>query len=38
MKLKYDTDALSKEIQELYDNNEITPTQYDDLMRYVCDL
>lgn len=34
----YDIDGLSDHIQELYDNGEMSSSQYDDLMRYVQDL
>ena len=35
---EYDIDALADHIQELYDNGEMSSTQYDDLMRYIQDL
>lgn len=35
---KYDLDALSDHIQELYNNGEMSSTQYDDLMCYVQDM
>jgi hypothetical protein len=31
-------EELENEIQELYDNEEMTSTQYDDLMSYLQDL
>lgn len=34
----YDVDALADHIQELYDNNEMPSSQYDDLMCYVQDM
>lgn len=34
----YDVEKLSSHIQELYDNNEMSSSQYDDLMGYVQDL
>jgi hypothetical protein len=34
----YDVDALADHIQELYDNGEMSSTQYDDLMGYVQDM
>ena len=34
----YDVDALADHIQELYDNGEMSSTQYDDLMSYVQDM
>lgn len=34
----YDVEKLSNHIQELYDNNEMSSSQYDDLMNYVQDL
>ena len=34
----YDVEELSNHIQELYDNNEMSSSQYDDLMGYVQDL
>lgn len=34
----YDVEKLSNHIQELYDNNEMSSSQYDDLMGYVQDL
>lgn len=34
----YDVEALANHIQELYDNGEMSSTQYDDLMRYVQDM
>ena len=35
---EYDVEALSDHIQELYDNGEMSSTQYDDLMSYVQDM
>lgn len=35
---EYDVEALSDHIQELYDNGEMSSTQYDDLMRYLQDM
>lgn len=34
----YDIDRLADYIQELYDNGEMSSTQYDDLMQYVQDM
>ncbi len=34
----YDLDAIEDNIQELYDNDEMSSSQYDDLMSYVMDL
>lgn len=34
----YDVEKLSNHIQELYDNNEMSSSQYDDLIAYVQDL
>ena len=34
----YDIDALAEHIQELYDNGEMSSSQYDDLMSYIQDL
>lgn len=34
----YDIDELANRIQELYDNNEMSGSQYDDLMSYVQEL
>lgn len=34
----YDVEKLSNHIQELYDNNEMPSSQYDDLMGYVQEL
>ena len=34
----YDIDALVEHIQELYDDGEMSSSQYDDLMSYVQDL
>ena len=34
----YDVEALSNKIQELYDDNEMSGSQYDDLMGYVQEL
>ena len=34
----YYVEKLSNHIQELYDNNEMSSSQYDDLMGYVQDL
>lgn len=33
-----DIDEIAGQIQELYDDGELTSTQYDDLMNYVQDL
>lgn len=35
---EYDVEALANHIQELYDNGEMSSTQYDDLMGYVQDM
>lgn len=35
---EYDLEALSDHIQDLYDNGEMSSTQYDDLMSYIQDL
>lgn len=35
---EYDIEALANHIQELYDNGEMSSTQYDDLMGYVQDM
>ena len=35
---EYDVEALANHIQELYDNREMSSTQYDDLMGYVQDM
>ncbi len=35
---EYDIEMLADHIQELYDNGEMSSTQYDDLMRYVQDM
>ncbi len=35
---EYDIESLTDHIQELYDNGEMSSSQYDDLMRYVQDL
>ena len=35
---EYDIDVLADHIQELYDNGEMSSTQYDDLMSYIQDL
>lgn len=35
---EYDVEALADHIQELYDNGEMSSTQYDDLMSYVQDM
>jgi len=35
---EYDIKALSDRVQELYDNGEMSSTQYDDLMRYLQDM
>lgn len=35
---EYDVEVLSDHIQELYDNGEMSLTQYDDLMSYVQDM
>lgn len=34
----YDVEKLSNLIQELYDNDEMSSSQYDDLMGYVQDM
>lgn len=34
----YDLEDLSDRIQELYDDEEMSSTQYDDLMRYIQDI
>lgn len=34
----YNVEKLSNHIQELYDNNEMPSSQYDDLMGYVQEL
>ena len=34
----YDVEELSYYIKKLYDNNEMSSSQYDDLMGYVQDL
>ena len=34
----YDIEALAEHIQELYDNGEMSSSQYDDLMSYIQDL
>lgn len=34
----YDVEALADHIQELYEDGEMSATQYDDLMRYIQDL
>lgn len=34
----YDVEKLSNHIQELYDNNEMPSSQYDNLMGYVQEL
>lgn len=34
----YDVEKLSNHIQELYDNNEMSSSQYDDLVGYVQEL
>ena len=34
----YDIDALAEHIQELYDNGEMSSSQYDDLMSCIQDL
>lgn len=34
----YDLEDLSDRIQELYDDGEMSSTQYDDLMRYIQDI
>ena len=33
-----DIDEIADQIQELYDDGELTSTQYDDLMSYIQDL
>ena len=35
---EYDVESISDHIQELYDNGEMSSTQYDDLMSYVQDM
>lgn len=35
---EYDVEALANHIQELYNNGEMSSTQYDDLMGYVQDM
>ena len=35
---EYDIESLADHIQELYDNGEMSSSQYDDLMGYVQDL
>lgn len=34
----YDTDHIAEQVQDAYDNGELSSTQYDDLMRYVEDM
>ena len=34
----YDVEVLSNYIQELYDNDEIQSSQYDDVMSYIQDM
>lgn len=34
----YDIETLFNHIQELYDNNEMSSSQYDDLMSYIQDM
>lgn len=34
----YDVEDLANHIQELYDNNEMSSSQYDDLMSYIQDM
>ena len=34
----YDLEDLSDRIQELYDDGEMSSTQYDDLMRYIQEI
>lgn len=34
----YDVEALANHIQELYVNNEMSSSQYDDLMSYIQDM
>lgn len=34
----YDVEALSKHVQQLYDNGEMQSSQYDDLMSYIQDM
>ena len=34
----YDLEDRSDRIQELYDDGEMSSTQYDDLMRYIQDI
>ena len=34
----YDINALAEHIQELYDDGEMSSSQYDDLMSYIQDL
>ena len=36
--IDYDVEKLSNNIQELYDNDEMSSSQYDDLMSYVQDM
>lgn len=35
---EYDVEALANHIQELYDNGDMSSTQYDDLKGYVQDM
>jgi len=35
---EYDLDELVEHIQELYDNGEMSGSQYDDLMGYIVDI
>ena len=35
---KTDIEELADKIQEIYDNGNMSSTQYDDLMRYIQDL
>ena len=35
---EYDLDELSNHIQKLYDNGEMSGSQYDDLMGYIQDI
>ncbi len=34
----YDVEALSNQVQQLYDNGEMQSSQYDDLMSYIQDM
>lgn len=35
---EYDVEAISDQVQELYNNGKMSSTQYDDLMRYLQDM